>query len=564
MLPYPANFNVQRPLMKTRLPVFAPFVLLLAVALLYGGFLRNPIVFDDVYSFLDDTLIRYGNGDFSFGPRWLPYFTLGLSRKFFGLDLVGYRLPGLLLQVAVAIALYAYLKQLSRMFLPEQQPGRLSYTAIAFLAALIFALHPVAVYAAGYLIERTVVMATLFALLMWLSLLRGLEHDRTIWLWVSVAFYALALSSKEHVVMAPAVSAGLCLLWWRTHSNRIVSLPMWFMKLTPVFVAYAAMALYVVLLMKGYIARNYEILGADTAAQIDMGNIPAGMIYPLSVFNQAALFFKYLGLWLLPDPVWMSVDMRVPFATSFWVWPQTLGLAAFVAYPLMSIALIWRGGRLGLLGISLLAPWLLFATEIATVRVQEPFVLYRSYLWAAPLFAGLLVAFEKMEQRRAVVVLSLFALAMYPLAYQRLQTFSNPLLLWDDAAQLVKGKSSLSGVTRIYMNRGHEYEHLGRSEEAISDYNQALEEQSVYYRPYLLSDLGASKLKLKRYAAALRDFDAAIALKPDYPQSYMGRGQVLEALDKPVLALPNFNRACWLGWKSACKKTMSETLPVQP
>lgn len=542
--------------MKTRASILAPVVVLVAVALLYGGFLWSPIVFDDVYIFRDDTLIRYGNGDFSLGPRWLPYFTMGLSRRLFGLDLIGYRIPSLLLHAGVAIALYAFLQQLWRAVLPAQTAGRLPYTGTALFAALIFALHPVAVYGAGYLIERTIVMATLFALLMWWAFLRGLERERTAWCWVSVLFYALALSSKEHVIMAPAVSAALLLLWWRTHGkDRGVNLRAWLLRLAPVFLAYAVMGLYVVLLMKGYLGRTYEILGPDTAAQLADWQVDKRLIYPLSVLNQGALFFKYLGLWLMPDPAWMSVDMREPFVTSFWAWPQTLGFAVFVAYPVVAIALMWRGGRPGLLGFALIAPWLLFATELSTVRIQEPFVLYRSYLWAAPAFAGLVVLFGGMDTRRAAVVLALVALLMYPLAYQRLQTFSSPFLLWDDAAQLVEGRHNLTGLTRIYLNRGHELQARGLSEKAIADYTRALEEKSEYYRPYLLSDRGVSYLTLKRYADAVRDFDEAIALKDDNPRTYMARGMALVALGQPGVASRSFRRACQLGWKGACQRS---------
>ena len=338
-----------------RSKILLPAALLLAVALLYGPFLRSPLVFDDVYSFLDDTLIRYGNGDFPFTPRWLAYFTLGLSHRLFGLDMPGYRLPSLVLHAGVAIALYAFLHRLWRMVLPAQEAGRLPYAAMAFFAALIFALHPVAVYGAAYLIERTIVMATLFALLMWWAFLRGLDSGRMPWFWASAVFYALALSCKEHVIMAPAVSAALLLLWWRTHGmQRGDPLRAWLLRLAPVFVAYAVMAVFVVLQVKGVLGSIYEPQGADTAGQVSGLGENGALIFPLSVFNQGALFFKYLGLWLVPGPLWMSVDMREPFATSFWVWPQTLGFAAFVAYPLVSVALLWRGGRLGLLGFALL------------------------------------------------------------------------------------------------------------------------------------------------------------------------------------------------------------------
>lgn len=354
--------------------------------------------------------------------------------------------------------------------------------------------------------------------------------------------------------MAPAVSAALLLVWWRTHGKARSDLRAWLSRLAPVFLAYAVMGLYVVLQVKGYVGRTYEILGPDTAAQLSGGQVDKRLMYPLSVLNQGALFFKYLGLWLVPDPAWMSIDMREPFVTSFWAWPQTLGFAAFVAYPLAAVALMWRGGRLGLLGFALIAPWLLFATEIATVRIQEPFVLYRSYLWAAPAFAGFVVLFGRMDTRRAVVASTLAALLMYPLAYQRLQTFSDPFLLWDDAAQLVEGKPNLIGVTRIYMNRGHELQARGLSEKAVADYTRALEEKSEYYRPYLLSDRGVAYLTLKRYAEAVRDLDAAIALKGDNPRTYMARGMALVELGQTGQALPSFRRACELGWKGACRR----------
>ena len=45
--------------------------------------------------------------------------------------------------------------------------------------------------------------------------------------------------------------------------------------------------------------------------------------------------------------------------------------------------------RLGLAGFALLSPWLLALTEFATVRAQEPLVLYRSYLWMSVLPAAL-------------------------------------------------------------------------------------------------------------------------------------------------------------------------------
>jgi protein O-mannosyl-transferase len=218
LLRYPNRLDLAFEVLMNRYSkIWVPAALLVAVALLYGPFLWSPPVFDDEFFFIGDRIADYGNGDMPFSLRWLPYFTLGLSHKLFGPDMPGFRLPSLLLHAGVATALYAFLQQLWRGILPAQEAGRLSYSGIAFFAALIFALHPVAVYGAGYLVERTIVMATLFALLMWWAVLRGLETERMSWFWASAIFYALALLCKEVVIMAPAVSAALLLVWWRTH-----------------------------------------------------------------------------------------------------------------------------------------------------------------------------------------------------------------------------------------------------------------------------------------------------------------------------------------------------------
>src|SRR4029079_14057514 len=79
----------------------------------------------------------------------------------------------------------------------------------------------------------------------------------------------------------------------------------------------------------------------------------------------------------------MSISLRPPFPVHWLTFPQVLGIPLYLATIAGGSALVlrardWRA----LAGLSLLLPALLFATEFATVWVQDPFVLYRSYLWA--------------------------------------------------------------------------------------------------------------------------------------------------------------------------------------
>jgi len=87
-------------------------LLLLTAALLYGQFLWNPIVFDDLQFFMVDATGHQPVDDYRysiFELRSLPYATLAWGKALFGLDLIHFRIENLLLHAAVAIALFFFL-----------------------------------------------------------------------------------------------------------------------------------------------------------------------------------------------------------------------------------------------------------------------------------------------------------------------------------------------------------------------------------------------------------------------------------------------------------------------
>ena len=417
------------------------FILLLlgAVAALYGQFLWNPILFDDLYFFIIDNEGKQPVSSYHWSLlelRSLPYATIAWTANLVGLDLINFRVEALLLHAAVGVALFFFALQLYRQVLVNgaNDEQNLPVIWLAFFAALLFVLHPVAVYGAGYLIQRTIVMATLFGLLAMLAYAHGSIRHQPLWLWASVPLYYLAVFSKEHAIMLPAVLLALTVLLhedWRARLKQ-----RW-----GIFAALAAIALFVLLAKKGMLGSVYEINAPEMLEKIDGG----AHSYLLSILTQSALFFKYLALWLVPNPAWMSVDMREPFAASL-LSPYWLALLGFAGYGVLAAKLLLRRGKAGLIGFALLFPWLFFMTEFSTVRIQESFVLYRSYLWMPGLLIVIPLLFLNMRAKPALAVLSLISVLMLPLSWERLTTFSHPLLLWDDAAKLVEGRPYLPGM----------------------------------------------------------------------------------------------------------------------
>ena len=539
-------------LLQKRSRAWIPVLLLvLATAALYGQFLWNPIIFDDVPFFtVDDEGKQQVSGyHFSlFELRSLPYATLAWGKALFGLEMFHFRVENLLLHTAVALALFFFLSALFSIVYSDHNNSGLSPRLTAFFAALLFALHPVATYAAGYLVQRTIIMATLFGLLAMLCYMHGSIRQKPLWLWMSVPFYYLAVFSKEHAIMLPATLLALTVLLHEDWREKLKE--RW-----KIFAALAGIAAFVLLAKKGLLGSVYEVNAPYMLLEVD-----SRLTYPLSILTQSWLFFKYAALWVLPNPAWMSIDMREPFARSL-LSPYLLALAGFAAWGMGAFWLLLKRGRAGLVGFALLFPWIMFFTELSAVRIQEGFVLYRSYLWATGAFCLLPVIFFKCSARIAAGILSVVALAMFTISMERLATFSHPMLLWDDAEKLVKGRTDLPGLHRIYYNRGLELARIDEYDRALVDLKQALIFAKGYADVY--GNMGVGYLRKGDWQNAVVSYSTAIELtrqmgKPPNPRFIYGRAMVFEKMGEMQKAQADYKVSCRLV-KRGCEKLGSSS-----
>ncbi len=524
---------------KSSNPLPARFYLVLlviAIPLLYGHSLRYPLVFDDLPFFVDPLLRQLGSSSFHLDLRWLLYASFGWTYNLFGQDWFWYRLVNVALHSVTTILLFIFFSRVLDAVLPKQgiapQPRWLP-----FFAALIFALHPVAVYGVAYLVQRSILMATLFGIAALLCYLEGFIKGKTRWFVISAIFYFLAVFSKEHSIMIPGVATALTLLLHKPSMALIkrVCLP---------FTLYSMIGLFVILRTKGLLGAAYEPHAAEILAQMSehQQDIDVDHAYPLSVITQGYLFFKYLLLWIIPYSGWMSIDIRQPFATHFLSWPQFPGFMLFLAYPVLAMKLLLKGGRPGLLGFGMLFPWVLYLTEISTVRIQEPFVLYRSYLWMSGL-PFVLFGLIGTSTRKYVAVLVVACMVLASLAWNRLDTFSDNIKTWSDAISKYQGNNLLY-VARGYYNRGSAYAAAGRVTEAFADYDKTLELDPKYASAYF--NRGNLHLNLNQFNEALENYNATINLKPKHAKAYGNRGLILAKTGRYNESLNDFDRAIQL------------------
>lgn len=509
---------------RAPLPLAGALLLVIGLAL-YWSALRHPLVFDDHHLGTYSLKTYYAAALTRFGElRWLSDATYGWVYRAFGSDVLWQRLASVLFHAATALVLFGFLRRLFAAVLDDARTAWL-----AFFGALWFLVHPVAVYGAGYLMQRSIVLATLFSLAALWCVLEALLRRNAAWHAAAAAAYFLALSSKEHAVMLPAVALALVLLVRGARPELV--------RAVAALAVFAAIAAIVIVQRRSYIGAAYEPFAAEVLAR---SGADAALAYPLSVENQATLFLRYLATWLVPWPGWMSIDIRTSFPARLIGWPHTAGFAAWLACAALGLWLVRRSGRAGLAGFALLFPWLLALTEMSAVRVQEPFVLYRSYLWMSGLPAILPALAPPRMPRLLPAATAALCLVLAALAHERLQSFASSFAVWDDAARKNTDRAA-PYVERAYVNRGMALLDAGHYPGAAADFDRALELNPR--SPDALVGRGTLRLRAGRLPEALEDFDRAIALDPNYGSPYDKRCIVKVRLRGPKEALDDCDRA---------------------
>jgi tetratricopeptide (TPR) repeat protein len=510
--------------------------MLAAVAGLYWPSLHYKPFFDDIYLFERSGLNLIFLQGFAFEIRWLPYFTTAWVDLLFEDNILAQRSINVALHLATAFVLYTLIEQVSHHVAPHRNNQR-----AALAAALLFLLHPLAVYAVGYLIQRTILMATLFGLLALNTYFDGLVTRKKAYFFFAALFYLLSTFSKEHAVLIPATALAL------TPLATPITRQTWRQLVLP-FSLFLLVAVLVVVKSQSNLGRVYEPFAVQLV-RLHVGGESQQMIWGLSVMTQASLFFKYLGLMLIPYAGWMSIDMRVPLAAHFWEPKYLLGVLAFVMYGMTALFWLFKGGRRGLIGFALLAPLLLFAVEFSTVRIQEPFVLYRAYLWMPLLFLLVPAISYSVPDKLFWAAILAIAVAFSFSSRDRLTSFSSEFALWDDAVQKLPDEQAL-GSARTYANRGYLNMKRGALQAAIVDLTRALRVDPEYKKAYL--DRAVVSMKLGDYPAALRDADLAIRLRPEEPNGYALRGVIYRSKGDFDKAIADFTFACKQKSVGAC------------
>jgi tetratricopeptide (TPR) repeat protein len=190
--------------------------LVLVTLVAYSPALSGGFIWDDEMYLTRTPLIKAANGLYRFwftteAPDYYPLTSTSLwfEWRIWKTNPAGYHATNLLLHVASAVLLWATLVRLN--------------IVGAWLAALIFAIHPINVTSVAWISERKNVLSMVFYLITILLYLRFNAIPRRRPYLLSLGAFLCALLSKTAVVMLPFVLVGC--VWWKR--GRIKPVDIW-------------------------------------------------------------------------------------------------------------------------------------------------------------------------------------------------------------------------------------------------------------------------------------------------------------------------------------------------
>jgi tetratricopeptide (TPR) repeat protein len=478
-----------------RTMVIPAAVIVVAVVLAYIPALQGDFIWDDPKYVSENPILRDPGGlsriwtELGATVQYYPlvFTTFWFEYRLWGLDTFGYHLVNVLLHAASAILLWRVLCRLS-------VPG-------AWLAAAIFALHPIQVESVAWITERKNVLAGFFYLAAALSYLHfeprdfvdAREQRRWKLYLLALALFLAALFSKTVTCSLPA--AILLLIWWKR--GRIL-LPR-LVPLIPMFIVGAALASVTAWMEKN----NVRTGGADWDFSWLERCLIAGR----------ALWF-YIGKLLLPINLTFNYP-RWQIDTAAW-WQYLFPLTA-----LALVVVLWilrkRIGRAPLISAFFYGGTVLPALGFTnTYPMRYSFVAdhfqYLACIGPITLAAAFLNA-KLVERQRG-------SAGRYKIGDDR----ALPNSFFGVAAVVVVFLAVLSsGQARIYENR------------------QTLWEDTLKINPESFlghNNLGTIYLEMGRTNLAFRHFSEAVRIKPDFheAQSNLGRIYMMKGMSTEGVA----------------------------
>ena len=490
------------------------FITLMAyVPAIHGGFIWD----DDSYVTENQTLRSFeGLKKIWVQPNSTPQYyplvfsTFWLEYKLWGLNPMGYHLVNVIFHALSALLLYRLLVYLN-------VPG-------AWLAAAVFALHPVHVESVAWAAERKNVLSgffyfsSAFCLFHFFGLAgEGGKKSNLWWYSAGLLFFGCALLSKTVTSTLPA--AMLLVLWWKRGGVKGRELA----ALAPFLALGLAMGLATAWLEKHHVGA----MGSEWNLSLVERFLIAGH----------ALWF-YLGKLVWPRELIFNYPRWQIDPSMWWQYLYPTGVVLVVVVLWLSRKRLGRGPLVGVLffcGTLFPALGFLDVYPFRYSYVADHFQ-YLASVGLIVLLVGLLSKAVYGWNRRITCFLALIVLLL--LGWQTWHqgyVYRDVKTLWSDTIK----KNPLSWMA--HNNLGAVLADEGRLEEALSHYSRAL--QLSASQPEIHNNLANVLVKLGKFHEAETHYLRALEIEPEYVKAHNNLGNLLAAQGRLDEAIAHYSES---------------------
>ena len=492
--------------------VWSVVLLVLLAVLAYLPVLRGGFIFDDRVLITENHMVQASDGlyRFWFTAEAQPCYPLTwslwwLEWHLWGNSATGYHVVNVLFHAVNVVLVWMILRRL-------KIPG-------AWLAAAVFAIHPVNVATVAWVSEQKNTLSMLFSALAILLYLRFDEEEGWHWYGLSLAAFLLALLSKTAVVMLPVVLLGC--VWWRHGRVRRRN---WLCSV-PYFVASLILALVTIVQHQRHLGGTVVQTGGFAARLAGAGWAP----------------WFYLSKTLLPVDL-MVVYPKWEVDTSRWI----SYLPGIILVGLV-VVFWWRRdswGRPLLFGLGYFV--VMFFPVLGFFDQAFYYYSWVADHWqyysivgviALVVAAGVAVSRRMGGQGRSIGVLvsALVLLALGMATWRRARVYADSETLWRD--NVAKNPNAWMA----HNNLGCALQGVGKLGDAIAQYEQALRLKPDFGEAHY--NLGITLAEAGRALEAIGHYEQALRIKPDYAAAHHNLAIALARVRRVPEAIGHYEQA---------------------
>jgi tetratricopeptide (TPR) repeat protein len=485
--------------------------ILLATFLSYFPTLQNDFIFlDDDSHLLENSAVRVIDAAHiqqifttTVSKVYVPltFLSFAIEHHFFKYSPFIYHLDNLLLHIAVTMLVFYFALQVG---LPMRA---------AFIAALLFGIHPMHVESVSWVTERKDVLYAFFYMIALCFYWRYLSSGKRMHYVAAVLFGICSMLSKPMALSLPLVLFLLDWLKQRKFDQRTI------VEKVPHFV-------YVVLIAWITYSLNARIPGE---------NVQSGALIWIYTFvfyiRQFLLPLILVPMYALPEPI-------------AWTNPQYIGTVGLFLVIAVFLARLRRHRwvMFAFLYYFLSIFFLLRYDTVVDKNIVADRFIYLPCLGICFLIGyavdrllnGANARFKTVEWILIVLLLGT-ASWLGQKTFHQTKVWRASVPFWSYVIQYYPDNAM------AYGNRGEAYRDQGKYDLAMEDFNASILADPEYAEAY--NSRGQMHGTARNYDAALADFKKVIELQPNFDEAYNNIGVIYQMQDKPDEAIVYFDKA---------------------